>query len=219
MRIPFDTATSAQLRQYLKETHDVERHPNSGTASLLKLIRELGVTGDTFELQHDPEVEAAPAAPAAQEATPAAPPPNSPAGLAPSEAAHGNTEEAFTPQKFVSSLMSLGMSEEEAYELAGLRAIAKAKKAAGGTSGGFGPEHDDMYVTVYIPPDKGKFAYAPVLTSVNGVRIDIPRGVEFPIRVPYYTMLMDAVQQDFVQVMIPGGGLDPSWHFSASSVP
>ena len=199
MRIPFEAATAPQLRQYLKEAHGVDRHPNSGTTSLLKLIQELGETGDTFELAVDPGAGGAEPECTAS-ADPAPPAPAAAPGMSPSEAAHGNSEEAFTPEKFVTTLRSMGMSEEDAYELAGLKAKAEKDKAGKRIPGKFGPEHDDMYVTVFVPTEKGKFGSAPVFTSVNGVRLDIPRGIEWPIRVPFYTMLLDAVEVQFDQV-------------------
>lgn len=189
MKIPFASATAPQLRQYLKEQFNIDRHPNSGVPSLLKQIQEeLGVKDEEFELIAEPE-ERAPASPV-----------HTPAGMAPSEAKHGNTgEAAFTPEMVVSTLVAAGMPEDEAREFAGLK-VRKAENTLAGGPESWGPEHDQMFVTVHIAREKGKFGNEPVFVSVNGDRIDIPRGIDWPIRVPFFLALLDAVEIRFDQV-------------------
>ena len=175
MEIRFDDAKPAQLRRFLKERHNIDRHPSATKASLMKVIRDLGHDGDLFEIS-DVAVEVE------------------------IDAASGDTPN--TPESIVRALVAQGMDEDEAKEVAGIAQSQHMRKRMLATGEApYGPGKENMYVTVRIARGAGKFGNHPVHVSVNGERVDIPRGIDWPIRTPYLEVLMHAEQILYEEVM------------------
>ena len=191
MKIRFDEASAAQLRAFLKERYGIDRHHTSTRASLLKVIREVGETGEEFELIGAPT----PTEPeAATEARPAP-------GNGQAEPDDDDEEPSLSPEALVRALMDQGMAEDQAREIAGLAKNAYERKH-GPDELPYGPGKENLYVTVHIAKTKDKFGGEPVSVVVNGDRIDIPRGVDWPIRTPYFENLMHSEEIVYEEVVI-----------------
>lgn len=186
MKIRTEEATAAELRQYLKEKHGIDRPPLSNRASLLKTLREVGDTAEEFELAGD-----APAAEAADTHDP-------------SDEELEREAGTFDAEQLVQALMSQGMPEDEARDVAGLTVNAQIQKKIRDTDEvPYGPGKEDLYVTVRIRPGQGKFGNEAVPLSVNGSTIHVPRGVDYPIRTPYLECLMHAEQIVYEEILRP----------------
>ena len=182
MRIRKDEATAAELRQYIKEKHGIERPALSNRKSLLKTLDDLGDTSEDFELQ----------------------------GSAPVEHEEPTDEElereagTFDPEVLVQGLMAQGMPEDEAKDIAGLTVNAQIQKQIRDSDEvPYGPGKEHLYVTVRIRAEKGRGGNAPVPVSVNGNTIYIPRGVDQPIRTPFLEALMHAEQIVYEEILRP----------------
>lgn len=181
MKIRFEDASAADLRQYLKERHNIDRPALSNKKSLLKTLRDIGEDGEEFEI--------------AGSGSPGGKPANgADAHRAPTDEELEREANSFDPEKLVEALMAQGMAEDEAREVAGLTVNAQIQKQIGDGEMPYGPGKEDLYVTVRIRPEKGKFGSEPVPLSVNGNLLYVPRGVDFPIRTPYLECLMHAEQ-------------------------
>lgn len=187
MKIKFAEASAAQLRQFLKERYQIDRHHTSTRASLLKVIREVGEKAEEFELGAPP-AEAEPVQGA-----------DAPAGARPED--DDDEQPSLSPEALVNALVDQGMNEDEAREIAGLAKNAYERKHAPDELP-YGPGKEDLYVTVHIAKTKDKFGGEPVPVVVNGDRIDIPRGVDWPIRTPYYENLMHSEEITYEEIII-----------------
>ena len=180
MKIRFDEATAAELRQFLKERFDVTAHHLSKAPSLLKKARDLGATGDDFEIQGSPPDDG------------------------PTDAELEREAGSFDADKLVAALVAQGMPEDEAKDVAGLTVNAQIQKQLRETDElPYGPGKEHLYVTVRIRPERGKFGNEAVPLSVNGNTIWVPRGVDHPIRTPYLECLMHAERIEYEQILRP----------------
>lgn len=187
MKIRFDEASAAQLRQFLKERYGIDRHHTSTRASLLKVIREVGEAGEEFELTGAPSAE-----PEAAESRPV---------NGNGHADEDDEEPSLSPEALVKALMEQGMAEEQAREIAGLAKNAYERKH-GPDELPYGPGKEELYVTVNIAKTKDKFGGEDVPVMVNGTRIDIPRGIDWPIRTPFYESLIHSEEISYEEVII-----------------
>lgn len=187
MKIRFDEATAAQLRAFLKERYGIDRHHTSTRAALIKVIREVGETAEEFELG-TPPAEAEPVQGARTAAT-----------RRPED--DDDEEPSLSPEALVKALMEQGMAEDQAREIAGLAKNAYERKH-GPDELPYGPGKEKLYVTVHIAKTKDKFGGEPVPVMVNGDRIDIPRGVDWPIRTPYFEALMHSEEITYEEIVI-----------------
>ena len=102
----------------------------------------------------------------------------------------------------VSGLENLGFTKSVAQELLGLRGMQKIGDV-------FGPGLEDKFVTVNIRRGAEKHGDQAVHVLVNGVRIDIPRGVDWPIRTPFLEALMHSEEIVYDEIKKPEEGLIP----------
>ena len=184
MKIKFEDATAGELRLYLKEVYNVDRPPTSNKKSLLNTLNDLGEKRMDFELKGNPA--------------------GSDEGYRdPTDAElDAEAKTALSPEMLIESYMAMGMPEQEARELAGDTVNARIARMVR-TSGEmpYGPGKEHLYVTVNVAPAEGKLGNEPVPLSVNGQVINIPRGVDFPIRTPYLECLMHAEQIVYDEIM------------------
>lgn len=196
MRVKIADAKASDLRKYLKEKYGIDRPPSATRASLLKVLRDMGDMPEELVLEGD--------APAPAELV------HGDGIAAKVPASHDPTDEeleaeasTFDPEVLVQSLMSQGMDEDEAKEVAGLTKTAHLQKQFRDMDEvPYGPGKEHLYVTVNIRPGKGQYGHRPIPLSVNGEVIYVPRGIDYPIRTPYLECLMHAEEIHYEEVLV-----------------
>lgn len=166
MRIRTDEATAAQLRQHYREATGGDIHPTATRENVLMKLRERDLDpGEEFELK----------------------------GEAPDEAEDAPKE--VDRDALVQALVQQGYGEAQARDLAGATVETHRRDLAANGEPAYGPGKEDLYVTVRIDPGQeknGKVSMAPAFLVVNGERIDVPRGIDWPIRTPFLEALEHA---------------------------
>lgn len=176
MKVRTEDATPAQLREFFREATGSDIHHLVNRATVLAKLRERGIDpGEEFEL-----------------------------GAAPAEAEADAPKENVDRDALVRALVSQGYGERQARDLAGATAETVQRRQLDTGAKPYGAGMEDLYVTVRIDPGpekNGKVSMAPVHVAVNGERIDIPRGIDWPIRTPFLEALEHAqrIEYDLVQ--------------------
>jgi len=182
MRIRFDQATAAQLRQYLKERYNIDAHHFSKPPSLIRKIQEIDPgCGDDFELT-DAVAEAQVAETAQDPEAPAA-------------------DNLSDTQKLINALVDQGMPHDEAAHLAGKTMLARNADLEMPT----GEDFDNSWFTIQINRADEAGGSDPVPVLVNGIAQRIPRGEAVPVRAPYVEVLRHAEKIVYDPVMEADG--------------
>lgn len=179
MKIRTEDATAAQLREHFREATGSDIHHLATRLTVLAKLRERGIEpGEEFELKNAPTDE--------------------------DDAADEAHVKDVDRDALVQALVQQGYNEAQARDLAGATAETHRRNLAANGEPAYGPGKEDLFVTVRIDPGpekNGRVSMAPVPVCVNGERIDIPRGIDWPIRTPFLEALEHAenITYDLVQ--------------------
>ena len=174
MKIKFEDATAGQLRAYILAQWGVDTHPSATVKVLRGKVADLADSEVTeFELSDD-------------DAT---------------ILARDDADDAFSDEAKVKGLIAAGMSEADARAYVGIAEKAIAMASRDPNKPVYGPDTVGMYATIHIDAGNDKLGNEDVFVAVNGNRLDIPRGVDWPVPCPYIEALAHAEKLVFEMVV------------------
>ena len=174
MKVKVEDATAAQLRAYIYSQFGVDTHPSATQKVLRGKLADLAESEITeFELSDDDA----------------------------RNLARDDADGAFDDEAKVRGLVAAGMSEADARAYVGIAEEAIARAARDPNKPVYGPDTAHLFATIHIDAGNDKLGNEDVFIAVNGNRIDIPRGVDWPVPCPFVEVLDHAEKMNYDMVV------------------